>query len=42
LMMEYHMQRSPKSIFSVLDEGIFVNVVKAQRLNKTWDNPLVI
>jgi len=42
LMMEYQVYRSPKTIFSITDEGIFVNVVKAQRLNKTWDNPLVI
>jgi alpha-L-fucosidase len=41
-MMEYQVQRSPKTIFSVTDEGIFVNVIKAQRLNKTWKNPLVI
>ena len=42
LMMEYHVHRSPKPVLSVTNEGIFVNVVKAQRLNKTWDNPLVI
>ncbi len=42
LMMEYQMYRSPKTVFSMVDEGIFVNVTKAQRLNKTWDNPLVI
>jgi alpha-L-fucosidase len=41
-MMEYQVQRSPKTIFSVTDEGIFVNVIKAQHLNKTWKNPLVI
>ena len=41
-MMEYAVHRSPKSIVSVIDEGIFVNVVKAQRLNKTWNNPIVI
>jgi alpha-L-fucosidase len=41
-MMEYQVRRSPKTIFSVTDEGIFVNVIKAQRLNKTWKNPLVI
>lgn len=41
-MMEYQIYRSPKTIFSVTDDGIFVNVIKAQRLNKTWDNPLVI
>lgn len=41
-MMEYQVHRSPKPIFSIVDEGIFVNLVKAQRLNKTWDNPLVI
>ena len=42
LMMEYLVHRSPKPIFSVVEEGIFVNVVKAQRLNKTWNNPWVI
>ncbi len=41
-MMEYQVYRSPKTIFSITDDGIFVNVIKAQRLNKTWDNPLVI
>jgi len=41
-MMEYQVHRSPETIFSVTEEGIFVNVVKAQRLNKTWKNPLVI
>ena len=41
-MMEYVIYRSPKSIVSVVEEGVFVNVVKAQRLNKTWRNPLVI
>ena len=41
-MMEYAVHRSPKSIVSVVDEGIFINVVKAQRLNKTWNNPIVI
>lgn len=28
-MMEYLVQRSPKSVFSVVEEGIFINVVKA-------------
>ena len=41
-MMEHLVYRSPKSVFSVVKEGIFINVVKAQRLNKTWSNPLVI
>ncbi len=41
-VMEYHISRSPKPILSVVDEGIFINVIKAQRLNKTWDNPIVI
>lgn len=41
-MMEYLVYRSPKAIHSVVEEGIFINVVKAQRLNKTWSNPLVI
>lgn len=40
--MEYVISRSPKSIISVVEQGIFVNVVKAQRLNKTWRNPLVL
>ena len=34
--------RSPKPVLSVVDDGIFINVIKAQRLNKTWSNPLVI
>ena len=41
-MMEYQVHRSPKPVLSVTKDGIFVNVVKAQRLNKTWNNPLVI
>jgi alpha-L-fucosidase len=41
-MMEYLVHRSPKSIIAIVNEGIFINVVKAQRLNKTWSNPLVI
>lgn len=41
-MMEYHVHRSPKPILSITDEGIFVNVVRAQRFNKSWDNPMVI
>ena len=41
-MMEYLVHRSPKPVFSIVEEGIFVNVVKAQRLSKTWDNPMVI
>jgi alpha-L-fucosidase len=41
-MMEYQVHRSPKPVLSIVEEGIFVNVIKAQRLNKVWDNPLVI
>jgi len=41
-MMEYLVHRSPKPIMAITEDGIFVNVVKAQRLNKTWKNPLVI
>ncbi len=41
-MMEYQIHRSPKPVFSIVDEGIFVNIIKAQRLNKSWDNPMVI
>jgi len=41
-MMEYQIHRSPKPVFSIVDEGIFVNVIKAQRPNKSWENPLVI
>jgi alpha-L-fucosidase len=41
-MMEYHVHRSPETIFSVVSEGIFVNVIKARRLNAAWDNPMVI
>ncbi len=41
-MMEYQVHRSPKPVMAITNDGIFVNVVKAQRLNKTWKNPLVI
>jgi alpha-L-fucosidase len=40
--MEYTLQRSPKPLFGLHDNGLFISVIKAQRLNKTWDNPLVI
>ena len=42
LMMEYQVHLSPKPVFSVTSEGIFVNVVKAQRPQKNWDLPLVL
>jgi len=42
LAMEYDISRTPKPKWKVTDDGLFVNIVKAQRLNKTWDNPLVI
>jgi hypothetical protein len=42
LAMEYEQNRSPKPIWQVTDKGLFVSIIKAQRLNKTWDNPLVI
>ena len=41
-MMEYQIHRSPKPVFSIVDEGIFVNVIKAQRPSKSWGNRLVI
>ena len=41
-MMEYQVHRSPKPIFALAAEGIFVNVIKAQRLNRSWNNPMVI
>ena len=41
-MMEYTLKVSPKPIFEISKDGLFVNIIKAQRLNKTWDNPLVI
>ncbi len=42
LTMEYQPHRSPKPIFSIVEEGIFVNVGKARRVSKTWSYPLVI
>ncbi len=42
LMMEYQVHRSPKPVFSLNEDGIFVNVIKAQRMNKSLDYPLVI
>ncbi len=41
-VMEYNLSRSPRIIWSAVDEGIFVNVIKAQRLTDTWSNPMVI
>jgi alpha-L-fucosidase len=41
-MMEYQVHRSPKPVFSIVEEGIFVNVIKARRPNNSWNNPLVI
>lgn len=41
-MMEYSIEISPAPLWEVTPGGIFVNVIKAQRLNKTWDNPLVV
>ncbi len=41
-VMEYDLSRSPRIIWSAVDEGIFVNIIKAQRLTDTWTNPMVI
>jgi alpha-L-fucosidase len=41
-MMEFHVHRSPAPVVSVTDDGIFVNVVKAQPFTKNWENPMVI
>lgn len=42
VMVEYQVWRSPKPVLSITDDGVFVNVIKAQRLNKIWGNPMVI
>jgi hypothetical protein len=39
-MMEYQVRRSPKTIFSVTDEGIFVNVIKAQTAEQNLEKPI--
>ena len=41
-MMEYAIHISPKTHFSNTGTGLMVSVIKGQRLNKTWDNPVVI
>ena len=41
-VMEYTLDISPEPIFETGKNGLFVNIIKAQRLNKTWDNPVVI
>jgi hypothetical protein len=40
--MENTLTVSPAPIFEVSKDGLFVNVMKAQRLNRSWDNPVVI
>lgn len=42
LAMEYDLSHSPKPKWQATEDGLFVSIIKAQRLNKTWDNPLVI
>jgi alpha-L-fucosidase len=41
-VMEYRLDLSPKTLHAVHDEGLFVHAIRAQRLNFTWTNPLVI
>ena len=40
--MEYEIEKDPKIYAVPTDEGLFVSVIKAQRLNKTWKNPVVL
>jgi len=41
-VMEYQVEKDPKIYDIPRPEGLYVNAVKAQRLNKTWDNPIVL
>ncbi len=42
IVMEYDIDVSPKTFFSSNELGMLVSVIKGQRLNKTWDNRVVI
>ncbi len=41
-VMEYNISVSPKTYFVNTHEGMIVSVIKGQRLNKTWDNRIVL
>ncbi len=41
-VLEYEIQKDPEIHAVPTDEGLYVSIIKAQRLNKTWDNPLVL
>jgi len=41
-VMEYKISVSPKTYFVNTPEGMIVSVIKGQRLNKIWDNRIVL
>jgi alpha-L-fucosidase len=41
-VMEYQVTTDPRIHCAPTKEGLFVSVIKAQRLNKRWDNPIVL
>ncbi len=40
--MEYEITVSPKPIWSVVKQGIFVHAIRSQRTNRYWHNPVVL
>ncbi len=40
--MEYQTETSPKPLFSVTDQGIFVHAIRSHRTYKAWKNPVVV
>lgn len=41
-VMEYNMDVSSQPVISVVEEGIFINAVRSQRMNKYWQSPVVL
>ena len=41
-VMEYRLDMSPRALHAVHEEGLFVHVIKAQRMSFNWNNPLVV
>jgi len=41
-VVEYELETDPRIYATPTEEGLFVSVIKSQRLTKTWDNPVVL
>ena len=40
--MENQINEDPRIYYEPTEHGLFVSVIKGQRLNKTWSNPIVL